>query len=182
LTRIDRPALARAVLARHRQGSAGIHGVAHWARVLENGRHLAEETGAHPGVVELFALFHDSCRWTDGHDNGHGRRGAEFARFLRGVLFDLGDAQFDLLWTACAFHTDGRTDGDVTVLTCWDADRLDLGRAGIVIRPDRLCTDAARDAKRIAWAKHRSYDNCLPPLVVDEWELDPGECRPGGIE
>lgn len=182
MSRIDRPALARAVVSSHRHGSARIHGVAHWARVLENGRLLAVETGAHPDVVELFAMFHDSCRWTDGHDSGHGRRGAEFARTLRGVCFDLADAEFDLLWTACAYHTDGRTDGHVTVQTCWDADRLDLGRAGIVIRPDRLCTDAARDPKRIAWAQRRSYEDHLPSLVAEEWRLDPGDSKQGGVE
>jgi uncharacterized protein len=31
------------------------------------------------------------------------------------------------------------------VQTCWDADRLDLGRVGIIPRPDRLCTEEARD-------------------------------------
>jgi uncharacterized protein len=38
----------------------GDHGVAHWARVLENGLRLAEETGANVEVVQLFALLHDS--------------------------------------------------------------------------------------------------------------------------
>ena len=33
------------------------HGVAHWARVLENGLLLASLTGARRSVVELFAVF-----------------------------------------------------------------------------------------------------------------------------
>lgn len=181
MTRIDRPGIARAVLEQHRQGNAGIHGVAHWARVLENARAITEETGADPTILELFALFHDSCRRTDGHDPDHGRRGAEFAASLRGVLFHISDAEFAQLSTACTFHTDGRTDGDATVRTCWDADRLDLGRAGIVVRPDRLCTAAAQDAKRIAWAKRRSNGGFVPQLIVDEWKLDPVDFEPRRI-
>ncbi len=38
------------------------HGVTHWARVLENGRKLAEATGANVEVVSLFAVLHDSRR------------------------------------------------------------------------------------------------------------------------
>lgn len=32
---------------------------------------------------------------------------------------------------ALAYHSDGYTEGDITVQVCWDADRLDLGRVGI---------------------------------------------------
>ena len=35
----------------------GLHGIAHWARVLENGRRLAIQTKANMEVVELFAIF-----------------------------------------------------------------------------------------------------------------------------
>jgi uncharacterized protein len=41
--------------------------------------------------------------------------------------FAADDDRFDLLYTACDLHTDGLTDGDVTIQACWDADRLDLG-------------------------------------------------------
>jgi uncharacterized protein len=46
--------------------------------------------------------------------------------------------------------------GDVTVQTCWDADRLDLGRVGIRPVASRLCTPAARAPDVIAWAYARS--------------------------
>ena len=52
----------------------GTHGVSHWARVLENGRRLAEETGANIQVIQLFAVFHDSRRLNEGFDDGHGQR------------------------------------------------------------------------------------------------------------
>ena len=37
-------------------------------------------------------------------DFGHGQRGAELAAELRGDLFDLCDADFELLYEACAKH------------------------------------------------------------------------------
>ena len=113
--------------------------------MLENGQRLASETGANVDVVTLFALFHDSRRVNEDRDLGHGHRGARYARKLRGKLIDLDDADFKLLFEACRLHTDGLTEGDVTLQTCWDADRLDLGRVGITPEPDQLCTDAARD-------------------------------------
>jgi uncharacterized protein len=57
---------------------------------------------------------------------------------LRGRLFDLADDDFQLLHYACRWHTDEETHPDVTIRTCWDSDRLDLGRVGIVPDPDLL--------------------------------------------
>lgn len=165
------PALLNAILARYTLPLAGIHGVSHWARVLENGRRLAESNGANLQVVQLFAVLHDSQRWDDGWDQEHGRRGAELATVLRPAPLDLTDADFELLYAACAHHTDGLTDGDITVQTCWDSDRLDLFRVGIRPQPHRLCTAAARDASVIEWAMRRSRQRELPALVAEEWGL-----------
>ena len=65
----------------------GYHGVSHWARVLENGLRLCEETGANVEVVSLFAVFHDSKRVNESIDPDHGQRGADFAAEHRGQLF-----------------------------------------------------------------------------------------------
>lgn len=134
----------------------GIHGRAHWARVRTNGLHLAELTGANRKVVELFAILHDSKRLNDGRDPQHGARAAEFARSLRGSLVDLSVEEFELLHYACAYHTSGMTEADITVQTCWDADRLDLGRISIMPEPRRLCTNAAKKASTIEWAYRQS--------------------------
>lgn len=147
----------------------GIHGVVHWARVLENGLRLAEVSGARLNVVRLFAVFHDCRRFNEDDDPNHGRRGAEFAATLRGAAFEMSDEDFELLRTACIYHTSGRTAGDVTVQTCWDADRLDLGRVGIKPDPQYLCTDAARDSKTIAWAYQRSIRRFVPDIVTAQW-------------
>jgi uncharacterized protein len=92
----------------------------------------------------LFALFHDSRRLNDGWDPGHGARGAEFAASLRGTAFQLSDDEFALLHYACVWHTKGKSHGNVTIATCWDADRLDLDRVGITPNPKRMCTDFGR--------------------------------------
>jgi len=134
----------------------GIHGASHWARVRENGLRLAALTGAKANVVELFAFLHDSKRQNDGYDPEHGQRAASFAQGLAGSAFSLQAHDLELLLTACRGHSDGIMVGDITVLTCWDADRLDLGRVGIRPDPDLLCTPAARDPDFLELAHLRS--------------------------
>jgi uncharacterized protein len=146
--------LLQAIKAQYALDWQGIHGISHWARVWENGMRLAEETGANKEVVGYFALFHDARRHNEGRDRDHGRRGAELASRWRGELFDLDDEAFELLYFACVHHTDGLIEGDVSVQTCWDADRLDLGRVGIQPAAHRLCTDAAVES--IEWANERA--------------------------
>ena len=110
-------------------------------------------------MVELFAFFHDSRRLNDGHDPEHGSRAALFAQSLAGSVFELEPSELQLLMAACRGHSDGLTAGDITVLTCWDADRLDLGRVGITPNPNRLCTTAARDPVMLEWAYRRSVSS-----------------------
>jgi uncharacterized protein len=147
----------------------GFHGVVHWARVMENGLKLATMNGADPAIVTLFALFHDSRRENDGSDYGHGLRGAQLAERLRGKSFELNDADFELLYRACEWHTEGTTDPDITVRTCWDADRLDLGRVGIMPEPKYLCTPEARSHKMIRWADKRARSEFVPAIVTEQW-------------
>lgn len=135
---------------------SGIHGAPHWARVRVNGLRLARLNGADPTVVELFAFIHDACREHDGHDPEHGARSAALAAELNGTVFHLGRREARLLELACRDHSDGGTRADVTVQTCWDADRLDLGRVGIVPDPRRLCTRVARTPEVIEEAYQRS--------------------------
>lgn len=137
----------------------GIHGIRHWTRVRENGHRVARHTGADKVLVELFSCLHDCCREDDSSDPGHGERAAEFARSLRGTLLHLTDEEFELLFEAIRDHEIGKTTGDVTVRTCWDADRLDLGRVGRRPNPRYLCTDYAREPATIEWAYRRSVDD-----------------------
>jgi uncharacterized protein len=170
------PLVLNAVLDEYELPVNGHHGVAHWARVTENGLRLAEETGANVEVIRLFAVLHDSKRTNEGHDPNHGQRGADFAAKLRGSMFDLLDHEFNLLYRACAGHTDERTHLDITIRTCWDSDRLDIGRVGIVPHPSRLCTDVAKRKEVIQWADGRASFGVVPEFVSSEWgvELDGG--------
>lgn len=162
-------AVLKAILAGYTLRHDGVHGLDHWGRVLENGRRLAESSGADLAVVEQFALFHDSRRINDSTDHGHGLRGAEFARTLHQAgQLALSAEQFELLHFACAHHTGGRVEAHPTVQTCWDSDRLDLGRVWITPKARYLCTDAAKEPATIAWAEGRSRSGHRPP-IVDTW-------------
>jgi uncharacterized protein len=77
----------------------------------------------------------------------------------------------DLLTIACMEHTDGKTEADITIQTCWDSDRLDLGRAGYFPHPRKLCTQAARDPEMIAWANERAIRHYFPETVRVEWGI-----------
>lgn len=131
----------------------GIHGAAHWTRVRYHGLRLARQSGARADVVTLFAFLHDAERRDDGTDRGHGARGARLARRLHGEHFRLDAEGLDMLCHAIEFHSAGLVEGDITVRTCWDADRLDLARLGIRPDPRRLSTAAARHPEAIARAE-----------------------------
>jgi len=162
------PLLIETILNEYQLPWIGIHGITHWAHVLENGLRLASLTGAQTRVVALFAVFHDSRRINENRDPGHGRRGAELGKILNGKAFHLSDDEFSLFETACAHHTDGLTTGDVTIQTCWDSDRLDLGRVGIIPDPKYLCTTAAKRPEFLSWAYERS---CVQyePEICKSW-------------
>src|SRR5262245_44970388 len=104
--------LVRTVLGQFALASDGEHGVAHWARVLENGLCLATLTAADPTIIALFAVLHDARRLTDDLDPMHGLRAATYAASLRDAYFTLSDADFERLSIACAYHADGLTAGD----------------------------------------------------------------------
>jgi uncharacterized protein len=164
------PALLSRILESYALPRNGIHGVSHWARVLENGRRVAALTpAADPQVIELFAVFHDARRVNESWDHGHGRRGADLARQLRGAYFDIDDARFALLEFACQEHTAGQTRAEPSVQVCWDADRLDLLRVGTRPRPSLLCTGAARKPDVLEWANRRASTFEVPELIRSEW-------------
>lgn len=126
---------------------SSIHGPEHWKYVERNGLLLAKLNGADETVVRLFALFHDSRRFDDGYDMEHGPRGAELAKMMRGTLYDVSDYQYKMLINACEWHTTKRSTGIITIDTCFDADRLDLPRAGYIPDPTKMAT---ADGKKIA--------------------------------
>lgn len=168
------PRIMRSILDGYVLPFRGYHGITHWARVMQNGLRIAELNGADRDVVSLFAVFHDARRVNESRDKDHGLRGAELARSFRGTLVHLDDDRFESLYEACRLHTNGLTTAEPTLQACWDADRLDLGRVGIIPLPDRLCTDAARDL--LEWSHGRAVTGYTPAEVLSSWGL-PFEAR-----
>ena len=126
-----------------------IHGVGHWKVVERNGHYLSQFNHADKEIVSYFAYFHDCMRENETEDPEHGLRGARFAQAHRELIL-LDDDQFPILIDACENHTYGNRSDCVTIHTCWDADRLDIGRVGLDVNPDYL---ASKEAKRIAIEK-----------------------------
>lgn len=122
----------------------GFHGIEHWDRVYRNGQLLAA-SDVNSLVVGLFAYLHDSCRDSDDDDLQHGSRAAAFVDEVREeLLWDVCDEEIALLKEACRFHTTSQRTGNPTIDVCFDADRLDLGRVGIIPDPDKMATDRGK--------------------------------------
>ena len=93
-------------------------------------------------VVRFFAYLHDKCRLDDWVDLEHGVRVADMLPTIRNtILKDFTDEEVTLLEKACRYHTTEHRTGIPTVDVCFDADRLDLGRLGIVLDPKRMATE-----------------------------------------
>lgn len=128
--------------------ASGIHGIDHWDRVYQNGQELITPK-VKPLVVSLFAYLHDSCRINDGKDPDHGGRAAEYISTLRDTLLkDVSDEDILLLKTACRQHTSTVSTGNPTIDACFDADRLDLWRVGIIPNPARMATEKGKEIAR----------------------------------
>jgi len=135
----------------------GCHGVQHWMRLWNTGRILAPQTGADKKVCDLFAIFHDSQREHEGRDRDHGVRGSIFVKTLGMKLLGLNKTQMGDLCGAILLHADVFVHHpSITVQTCWDMDRLDLGRVGHMPDPRRLCTKPAKDKSFILECYERS--------------------------
>ena len=128
---LDRQGLLKEILAQFRISREGVHGPNHWARVRHHGLAIGSEVGANLLVVELFSFLHDSQRLNEYEDNLHGERAAEYAVSLNHIYFELKAKGLDDLTHAIRFHSEGGVHQCSTIQTCWDADRLDLGRVGI---------------------------------------------------
>lgn len=137
----------------------GIHGFFHWVRVRENGLYLAKMNGAKTSVIEYFAFFHDNQRLNDGDDPEHGKRASILINNFYKPLPGLSPQDMELLCEACEHHTSGFTQADITIQTCWDADRLDLMRIGIMPNTKYLCTSEAKLPNTIQWAVNRSMEH-----------------------
>ena len=116
------------------------HGVGHWDRVAKFGEMLYVD-GVDMNVVIAFAYLHDVERKNDDIDDAHGHRASILVDCIRhNYLRDFDDEQVSLLKRACELHTLRHRTGNITIDTCFDADRLDLPRVGITPDPERMAT------------------------------------------
>ncbi len=167
LVSFDRKTLLAKVVRQFRISRNGIHGPNHWARVRRHALTVGQATGADLLVVELFAFLHDSQRRNEDQDPLHGLRGAEYAALLNGSSFALDATQMKTLDYAIRHHSDGGRSEDVTIQTCWDADRLDLGRCGIKPAAKYLSAAAAGEIESAYRWSVESADAVDPAL----WEF-----------
>jgi uncharacterized protein len=140
----DRAGLIALIKSEFKLNWGGIHGANHWARVLHHGKTIGELRQADLLVVELFGFLHDSCRLNDGKDPQHGQRAADFAHGIQGDFYQLTPKQLDALCYAMQHHSGGEVSTNATIQTCWDSDRLDLGRVGIIPSPKFISAEGAQ--------------------------------------
>ena len=109
-------ALRKKVLDQFVLNSNSDHGVAHWERVESVGLHLAKQAGADTEIIRLFALL------------------------------VLDQPRLELLMFACKYHNDRAVHSkNVTVNICWDSDRIDLTRVGLLPSEIQLTTQAGKE-------------------------------------
>lgn len=119
-----------------------LHGIDHWERVERNAQILTEGVVVMDSVIRIFPYIHDISRVNDGHDPEHGARATEVIDCYRHSLFMwFTDSEIDLLKFACTHHSTLLRSGDPTIDACFDAERLDLTRRGIVLNPELMATE-----------------------------------------
>ena len=142
----------------------GIHGFRHWSRVCHLGLIVGKELKTNLLIIELFSYLHDSRRVNEYGDRDHGARGADYAASLNGRLFQLNHDHLNTLCHAIRFHSQGLMHEDATVQSCWDADRLDLGRVGT--RPRRRYL-SAKGTNYIGYAEQLSSQPIEETSIVE---------------
>lgn len=135
----------------------GVHGFAHWRAVYRNGLTLMPSIDKY--VLFYFSVFHDFFRENDMADTAHGKNALyaipSIEPTIRMSSKDRGKvkSQIEILSFALEHHDDTPEDyaaiknplkDSQTVQILLDADRLDLGRVGIVPLSEYLLSEQAR--------------------------------------
>lgn len=118
-------------------GRGSVHGPSHWTRVEKNAIGLCKKTAhSHLTACRLFAICHDCQRENEFYDPQHGHRAAKFLIENFPQCKEMIEKEvFEKLIYALKYHNDGMISEDPTIGVCWDADRLDLCRPGVGIKP-----------------------------------------------
>jgi uncharacterized protein len=127
----------------------GAHGIEHWESVYRNTQRLANAYSITSDVFIFFALLHDCKREDEDEDFGHGKRAAlAIEGYQEAGFIPLSPDDQARLVYACANHTKAdKTDPlyqDLVVQICLDADKLDIGRVGIIPHESHFLTEVAK--------------------------------------
>lgn len=123
---------------------SSIHGISHWKNVEKFAIFIAQYEDVNLRVMRAFAYFHDCKRENDEEDPGHGPRAAEYVEKYASKWLNFSDKEIWQLSAACRYHTADKLFNDITVLACYDCDRLDLPRIGIKVDVNLLYTETAK--------------------------------------
>ena len=116
------------------------HGPRHWRDVARIGYDLGVRNRADLAVVFAFAALHDTQRQSEFEDLEHGARAALLYAQGGKSRLPLDAWRTVLLNHALVHHDEGGVHNEPTVGTCWDADRLTIGRVGIHPDPQYFST------------------------------------------
>ena len=127
----------------------GIHGVKHWIQVYHYTQFLAKSYNIESEVFLLFSLLHDSKRENEYEDIEHGIKAARsIEAYQNQGLILLSNEDTERLIFACANHTKADKSHplyqDLVVQICLDADKLDIGRVGVIPHESHFLTDVAK--------------------------------------
>jgi len=127
----------------------GAHGIEHWESVYHNTQRLANAYSITSDVFIFFALLHDCKREDEDEDFEHGKRAAfAIKSYQEAGLIPLSPDDQARLVYACANHTKAdKTDPlyqDLVVQICLDADKLDIGRVGIIPEGSHFLTEVGK--------------------------------------
>jgi len=144
-----------------------VHGPGHWFKVERNARYLCNEERIDDRIPRLFAVIHDIMREHDGFDKEHGPKASRFVEDIAGSVLGLNPGDIALLSLACRDHTTVKETTNDVIGLCWDADRLDIGRVGIVPDPAFMTSRSAK-----AMAARANFE----PLLSVKMMKELGEC------
>lgn len=132
-----------------------IHGYNHWKNVEKIGHYIADRNGADKKIISAFAFLHDIGKTVQFAEPGHGEKSVKIIKeIFKKEYLELNDEQYVKLLEAVSKHdkSDAKSD-DITIQTCWDADRLDLPRVYILPDKNLLYTEVGKSEETFDYFK-----------------------------
>lgn len=140
------PKFIESIVSKYYSGLV-LHGLEHVRRVVDYATEIAQaECPDNINDVVLAAYLHDIGRNDDNGGNEHAMHGAIITAEL--LRQHWPESDHDKIIFAIRYHADGQTTDDPLIGSLWDADRLDIGRAGLIVDIDLLSTEKGKEIAR----------------------------------